>query len=177
MALTTTKSPPESMQLEKGQWPMKKEITGLIFSTLLFPNIASAQIDVEFNENKRHHISTVIAGSYIDEADETVFTLGIDYEYRVSEFLGLGAVVEYAFGELDATTVLAVADLHLWRGLALQVGPGIEFVDDETFAIGRIGALYEHELPNEFTISPQLHYDISGGEDTIVFGIAIGRAF
>jgi len=156
---------------------MKTLFFGLLALLFMMPAQAFAQIDVEFHEEKPHHLSVVIGGSHINAIDETVFTLGVDYEYRINELIGFGFVIEQAFGEVDATTLIAVSDIHLWRGLALQVGPGIEFVDDETFAVGRIGMLYEFELEQEFTIGPQLHYDISGGEDTIVFGLAVGKAF
>jgi len=145
------------------------------------PVFAMAQIDVEYEEEHPHHGSVVVAGTSVLSADETAFTLGVDYEYRVNELIGVGGVVEYAFGDIDALTLLAVADVHLWRGLAMQIGPGVEFVDDgeetETFAIGRIGALYELEFGEGYTISPQFHYDISNGEDAIVFGVALGLAF
>ena len=145
------------------------------------PALAMAQIDVEYEEDRPHHLSVVVGGTNIPSADETAFTLGVDYEYRVNELIGVGAVVEYAFDDIDALTLLAVADVHLWRGLALQIGPGVEFVDEgeetETFAIGRIGALYELEFGEGYTISPQVHYDISSGEDAIVFGVALGLAF
>jgi len=138
---------------------------------------ASAQVDVEYDEENRHHLSAVIGGSYIPEIEETVFTLGVDYEYRVNRLLGVGFVAEQTFADVDGTTLIAVADIHLWRGLAIQVGPGIELVDDVTYAIGRLGTLYEIELEHEFTIAPQVHYDFSEGEDAIVFGIGIGKAF
>ena len=129
------------------------------------------------HETHPHHLSLLSAGTYVDGEDETAITFGIDYEYRVSELIGLGVVAERALGELDATTVLAVADIHLWKGLAIQVGPGVEFAEGEEFLIGRLGALYEFEIGNKFTVSPQAHYDASEGKDAIVFGIAVGRAF
>ena len=156
---------------------MTRSIFVWLFMLVVMSSPAMAQVDVEFDEEKRHHLSTLIGGSYIDSADETVFTLGVDYEYRVNRLLGFGFVAEQAFGDIDATTLLAVTDIHVWRGLAFQVGPGVEFVDDETYAVGRLGALYEIELEGDFTIAPQVHYDFSEGEDAIVFGIAIGRAF
>ena len=123
-----------------------------------------------------HHFSLLLAGTHIEEADHTSFTIGIDYEYRVNRSLGLGFVVEHAFESIDATTLIAVADIHIWEGLALQIGPGIEFVDEDSFFVGRIGALYEFELENKYTITPQLHYDFSH-EDAVVFGVAFGRGF
>ena len=118
----------------------------VLFMTITILSLtAQAQIDVEFDENKRHHLSVVFGGTTLFDAEETAFTLGVDYEYRINELIGVGGVVEYAFGDIDATTLLAVADIHLWKGLALQAGPGVEWIDDETFAIGRVGLLYEFE--------------------------------
>ena len=50
----------------------------------------------------------------------------IDYEYKLSPLIGLGAVIEHAYGGLDATTLLAVADIHIYEGFTMQVGPGFE---------------------------------------------------
>ncbi|RZO64188.1 MAG: hypothetical protein EVA70_08580 [Parvularculaceae bacterium] len=140
-------------------------------------SVANAQENLESEEESPHHVSVVLGGTHVASEDLTAFTVGIDYEYRVNRLLGLGFVVERAFGEIDATTVLAVADIHIWRGLAVQAGPGIEFVGNEEVAVGRIGTLYEVTLDSGYTISPQLHYDISAEEDSLVFGIAIGRVF
>jgi len=146
---------------------------------------AIAQIEVEFHENKRHHISVISGGTTIFDTDETAFTLGLDYEYRINRLLGVGFVVEQAFGNIDSTTILAVTDIHLWRGLALQIGPGIEILDEETAFggeesatnfVARFGALYEVEFEGGYTLSPQIHYDASK-EDALVFGVSLGLAF
>ncbi len=147
-----------------------------LFLFVSLPLFGIAQIDVEFDEARRHHLSLVTAGTNIPEENETAFTIGLDYEYRANRLLGFGFVAEHAFEAVDATTVLAVADIHLWRGLAIQVGPGIEILDGDVVAAGRIGALYEIEIGEHFTLSPQVHYDISE-EDGIVFGVSIGRNF
>ena len=124
----------------------------------------------------------MIAATDIRGEEETAFTLGIDCEYRIGELLGLGFVAEHAFGEVDSITRIAAADVHPWRGFAVQPGPGVEFADGEAFVMGRIGTIYEVELyevePGRgFTIAPQMHYDFSDGEDAVVFGAAFGRAF
>ena len=143
------------------------------------PSVAYAQSEeaVDEADEGSHHLSVISGLTYVEEADETAYTLGIDYEYRVSELLGVGFVAERAFGDVDATTLLAVADFHLTEGLAMQVGPGIEFAEGEEFAVGRFGVLYEFELGGGFTISPQAHYDLSELEDAFVFVIGMGRAF
>jgi hypothetical protein len=122
-----------------------------------------------------HHLSLVVAGTTDDE--ETAFTLGVDYEYRLTQLLGLGAVVEYAFEDIDALTLLGVADVHVWRGLAIQTGPGVEFIGGESPEfVYRIGALYEFEIES-FTLAPQVHYDATTGEDAVVYGISVGFSF
>jgi hypothetical protein len=128
-------------------------------------------------EGKPHHLSVVIGGTHIPHEDETAFTLGLDYEYRLNPTLGLGFVAEHAFGPVNSTTLLAVADIHLTERLALQAGPGMEFVHGETFFVARLGALYEFEIGENLTLAPQIHYDYSSHDDAIVFAIGIGKAF
>ena len=120
------------------------------------------------------HFSVLIASTVEDE--ETAPSLGLDYEYRVSEFLGVGGVLEYAFEDIDAVTLLAVADLHITPQFIVQTGPGIEWLDDEEEFVFRIGVLYEWESGG-YTVSPQLHYDATSGEDAVVMGVAFGFGF
>ena len=148
-------------------------VMGVLLAAALADRVAAQEAHAE----KPHHISAVIGGTHIPHEDETAFTLGVDYEYRLNQTLGLGFVAEHAFGPVDSTTLLAVADIHIAGGFAIQTGPGVEFVNDESFFVARLGALYELELGEHFTVSPQLHYDYSGHDDAIVFAIAIGRAF
>lgn len=127
------------------------------------------------------HLSVVLAGTFEDghEGHEQVATFGFDYEYRLSQFLGLGLVVEHAFGPIDVTTLFAVADLHIWRGLAIQTGPGVASFDDsdaEDEFVYRIGALYEFEY-GKLTISPQLHLDLAEETDSLIVAVAFGFGF
>jgi hypothetical protein len=90
-------------------------------------------------------ISIVQADTIVNGKDDNA-TLGIDVEYRVCSLLGLGAVIEYAWSELDATTVLAVADIHLGEGWVMQIGPGIEYSHSEEIFVSRLGLIYEFEF-------------------------------
>ena len=104
-------------------------------------------------------------------------TVGIYYEYRVSPLLGLGSVVEYAFGSLDALTVLAVADVHLTEQFIVQLGPGYEYTSEHEFFVTRLGALYEFRYKG-YTLSPQFHLDYHEGlGSSKVVGLAIGLDF
>lgn len=123
-----------------------------------------------------HHLSILLADTHVNSEGNNS-TFGIDYEFRVSPLLGLGAVIEHAYGELDATTLLAVADIHIYEGFIMQVGPGIEHRESENVFVARAGILYEFEYEN-FTLSPQLYWDFHRDEaNAIVLGIALGFSF
>lgn len=123
-----------------------------------------------------HHLSILLADTHINSEGDNA-TFGIDYEFRVSPLLGLGAVIEHAYGEVDATTLLAVADIHIYEGFIMQVGPGFEHRESENVFVARAGILYEFEYEN-FTLSPQLHWDFHQSEaNAIVAGIALGFSF
>jgi hypothetical protein len=150
-------------------------LIGLLLGTLATAPAAAQEMPA--HQERPHHLSLVLGGTHVPEAGHTGFTIGLDYEYRLNRNLGLGFIAEYAAGPVDATTFLAVADIHVAKGFALQTGPGVEIIDGETFFTVRFGALYEFELGEAFTLSPQLHYDLSAGEDGIIFAIALGRGF
>jgi len=151
----------------------------VLFIATATATAAFAEAEPEYDADRRNHFSVVAAGSrlFVDgHEDESAFTVGGDYEYRVSRLLGVGLILEHAFDPIDATTFLGVFDIHVWRGFALQTGGGVEWTSDGSNAVGRIGGLYEFELERGFTIAPQVHYDFSK-EDTLVFGVGFGRAF
>ena len=133
----------------------------------------------EFQHSRKHHLSVLLADTRLllpGEEDEDAFTIGIDYEYRLNYRFGAGVVAEYAVDPLDATTFLGALDVHLYKGLVMQLGVGVEFIEGDANELGRIGMLYEFEF-GHLTFSPQLHWDVTSAEDSVVFGFAIGRNF
>ena len=123
-----------------------------------------------------HHLSALVGTTYTKECGNA-FTIGVDYEYRVSDFLGVGFVAEYAFEDLDAYTYLLVADLHITNNFIAQIGPGVEFHGSHKMEVARLGFLYEFEVLG-VTISPQLHYDYHrNNKSAVVAGLAIGMSF
>lgn len=149
---------------------LKHGVLFLILSVLTFSSHATG------HEHGPNHISLFVGHTDFSEHGNGE-TVGIDYEYRVSQLLGLGSVVEYAFGSLDALTVLAVADIHLTDEFIIQVGPGYEYTSEHEFFVSRLGALYEFRY-NGYTFSPQFHFDYheSVGSSKVV-GLAVGFDF
>jgi hypothetical protein len=137
--------------------------------------------EAEVWEEKCHHLAFLALGTHEYEGNVTAATLGVDYEYRFSRLLGAGFVAEHALKDINATTILAVADLHIWRAFVIQAGPGVAIVSEHEeptrteFAF-RAGVIYEIEI-GRLTITPQIHYDYTTGKDGIVFGSGIGWRF
>jgi hypothetical protein len=127
---------------------------------------------------RRHHVSVLLGGTSAPSENASGFTYGLDYEYRFTERFGLGGVVERAGGAIGATSLIALADLHITPRLVLQAGPGVVFENGERFAVGRVGAYYEFEL-GRYTLAPALSYDITGRgrPNDVVFGVLLGRQF
>lgn len=148
----------------------------LVFLCVYCLSCATVASEKTHGVHGHHHLSVLVGVTDI-EGEGTNDTLGIDYEYRVSDFLGIGIVAEYAFEELDAWTVLAVTDLHVVEGLVIQVGPGVEHTSKHDLFVYRLGALYEFEF-GRWTVSPQAHFDYhDGGENAVVLGLAFGVNF
>ena len=146
----------------------------LIIFLLIFSMSVLAQAE---GYEDLQHLSLFVGGTHVLNDDLDGETLGLDYEYRVSELLGLGFVAEHAFSEVKATTFIAVADIHSPIGVIAQVGPGIEFTEHGDRFLFRVGGLYEFEF-GHFTLSPQFHIDLAENhEDSLVFGFAFGTHF
>lgn len=146
----------------------------ITFLALAVPAAAAAEPGAEHAE-RHHHLSFVMAGTRVLENAHTAMTIGGDYEYRWRGRVGVGAVAEYAAGTVETTTLLGVADIHLWHGLTIQAGPGLERVHHDLHPCARVGVVYELELA-DFVIAPQIHEDFSA-ESTIVAGVGLGTMF
>jgi hypothetical protein len=146
----------------------------------------SASADGEEGAEKQNVVSLILGGT--SDRDENAFTVGLDFEHRIHPLLGVGAVIEYATDDLDAFTLIGALDLHIWKGFAIQTGPGVEFAGEEEeedgvttstnrrYFIYRVGAVYELEF-GELLVTPQVHYDYSSGNDAVVYAMGLGFKF
>ena len=84
---------------------------------------------------------------------------------------------------------LVVVQLALFPagGLAIKAGPAIEGAEEKTeegedseksTAAGvRVGASWEFELNERFSLSPEINLDVIGGSTTWVYGLSLGYGF
>ena len=131
--------------------------------------------ETDHGEHK-HHASVFLGGTTVFESDHSGFTIGIDYEYLLTEDFGVGIIAEHAIGEVDATSIFAALDWHMTEQIVLQLGTGVEIEDDEEFGVARLGAYYEFHI-EETTLAPTISYNFSDHNDSLVFGVLIGRKF
>jgi hypothetical protein len=145
----------------------------------------------------RNHLSLFTGGTTESSDGETgtSFSLGLDYERRLNELIGLGLGGEFVFGgdEREALAGLYFM-LHPAGGLVLAAGPGVEFAKKghaegeveaqqeesgtETHAGLRVGVLYEFEVGHRYSIAPSVYTDfIEGKQPTFVWGLALGVGF
>jgi hypothetical protein len=158
----------------------------ILFSLAVLMAASSVSAQEDEGSDKQNVLSLILGGT--SDRDENVFTVGLDFEHRVHPLLGVGAVIEYATDDIDALTLIGALDFHLWRGLAIQTGPGVEFVGEEEEEAGRttssnrrefvyrVGVVYEFEI-GKLLVTPQVHYDYSTGNDAVVYATALGFKF
>ncbi len=147
--------------------------TGL---TLSVP-VSAADVERSHSEaHEHHHHIAVIIGNTHTEHGEDAFTIGLDYEYRVSSLIGVGVLGEYAAGDIDTWVVGVPFALHPVAGWRLTAMPGLEIHEGESAFLFRTGVGYEFEL-NEFTVMPEINADFVDGETNLFFGASIGVKF
>ena len=134
---------------------------------------------------------TVIPAEY---AGKKVYvpSWGLDLEYWISPGWGVGLhndvelesfVVQHSNGdeeiERHSPVVMTLDALFKpWKGLVLQLGPGIEFERSENYAVLRAGIEYEFEFGDGWDIAPTIFYDTRfDAYQTWSFALGVGKRF
>jgi hypothetical protein len=126
----------------------------------------------DFHQN----LIAMFLGVSSEDHREEAFTVGLEYERRVSASFGVGAVVERATGDLDFWVYAVPFAYHSgpWK---LYAAPGIEDSDQHgSEFLFRVGLEYAFEV-GSYEVSPQVDIDFVDGETVYVVGVTIGRGF
>ncbi len=141
-------------------------------STRLATEPVEAHHDGEHGHS--HHVTLFLGNTRAHGEDG--FTVGADYEYRLSRLAGIGAFVDRAEGHHDTTIVGPALFVHPYGHWRLLVAPAVENEGSENQFLLRAGLAYEFEV-GEWTIAPTLNVDFVDGEESSVFGLSIGHGF
>lgn len=110
-----------------------------------------------------------------DEGREEAFTMGVEYERRLTKSFGVGVFAEHLFGDADFWVYGIPFAYHTgqWK---IYAGPGIEDGKHGTEYYTRIGGEYAFEAGG-LEISPQVRLDLVDGNDVWVLGFVIGKGY
>ncbi|MCP5002792.1 MAG: hypothetical protein GY941_02405 [Planctomycetes bacterium] len=121
-----------------------------------------------------NHIAFVFGVAH-EERRENGGIVGIEYERRLSQSFGIGALAEHTFGDLDFWVYAIPFGYHIdrWK---VYVAPGIEDGHLGTEFMIRVGGEYAFEV-GSWDISPTLDIDFVDGEQVLGVGVSIGLGF
>jgi len=114
-----------------------------------------------------------------DSDGENGFSVGLDYERRLSRGFGIGGVIEYTGNDYRDGIVAASFNWHAWKELKLLAAPGVEVnrADGSDAFLFRIGAEYGFAIGKGFEIAPALNFDFTSDETSVVYGLSFARKF
>jgi len=170
---------------------------------MLFPNFSFGQHNeheqktdehenhVNEHQSHKNHIAMFIGATTIVDHHLTLFSVGVDYEYKLEYFhekLGIGLGGEFLTGETTALIASIPIFYHPVSNLTLLAAPLIvyekehnEHSDAETeeamkaFFAYRLGVNYSFHI-NNISISPGINFDF-GDTMAIEYGLGIGFGF
>jgi len=122
-----------------------------------------------------NEMALFLGGSHHE--DENGFSVGLDYEHRLSPILGIGGLVEYSAGDFDSWVVAAPLFVHPYKGFRLVFAPGFEHKESTSDFLFRTGIAYQFEIGNRWSISPEYNVDFVHDETVHVYGVSFGIGF
>jgi hypothetical protein len=128
------------------------------------------------------HSVGVFLGATRDVHDNTLGTVGIEYEYKLKKQIGIGVVYEFSpeAHDNDGVSVYGLAAYwHAYAGWRLGLGAGKEKLHGShghTENLVRASITYDFHVGG-FDIAPTFALDRVSGETIEVFGVAFNKAF
>ncbi len=137
----------------------------------------------------KHHIAIYNGLTTSITNELTGYTLGLDYEYRISQLLGVGVFGEYIFVESKEIVAGISVFVHPYKGLKIFAAPIIGFSEEEHEEDGGEGHVTEKETNIYFrtglgydfhigklSVGPSVNFDF-GETKVIGYGLSIGFGF
>jgi hypothetical protein len=132
--------------------------------------------DAPEHNSHKHHVA-VFLGNTHDHHGNNAFTVGVDYEYRLTDLFGTGGVIDHAGGDINATVIAGGLFTHPWKGLRLATLLGNEHQTGHNEFLVRLGMSYDFHI-KKWILTPIIDVDLlESGHQNWVYGIAVGRAF
>jgi hypothetical protein len=157
-----------------------------IFAVAFVPSVFAGEVHKEgSHEFHRHHMALIL-GNTQNEDGESGLTVGMDYEYRINSWLGIGGLAEYAGGDFEHVLLLAPLYIHPYKGWLFNVSLGAEIHNEHGDHeedkrtrdwIVRTGVAYQFPFGERYTVAPVFNVDFSDHETLFMYGAAVGVGF
>ncbi|WP_299393845.1 hypothetical protein [uncultured Gelidibacter sp.] len=161
----------------------------LLLLSLFLGNLGSSaqQTVVQTNSDHHSHAGThhlaVLNGATTNFTHKsTAYTVGLDYEYRISEVIGLGLLAELILGDANEVLVGIPVFVHPYKGLKLIASPLVAFTaahnsnghehKKATDLYFRIGTGYDFHV-NKLSFGPLVNFDV-GKTTALNYGLSFG---
>lgn len=130
------------------------------------------------------HYPANIVGIFVGATDsgETDFTIGVEYERRISKKFGFGGVIEHSpdahngDGVSVALVEIFVHPVGRWRVIGGVGAEKLHGASGYTKTLFRTGVAYDFKV-GDFEIAPTFNVDHVGGKQLTVFGVSFLRHF
>jgi len=138
--------------------------------------LAEEEKHEEYNESHYHrnHVGLFLGTTHEEGEDE--FTIGLDYEYRFSQYFGIGLIGEYVGEDAREGVGMGLLFIHPYKGFRFLAGAGVKPKAEETKFIWRLGIGYRFPIGN-WTIAPEFNVDFTEGRVVEVYGVSFGYGF
>ncbi|MBJ7881998.1 hypothetical protein [Gelidibacter salicanalis] len=158
--------------------------------TLVSPFSYAQQIDEQKRTKSqthtgKHHLAIFNGATTNFTHQSTSYTLGLDYEYRVSKLIGLGVLGELILAESEEILAGVAAFVHPYKGLKFITAPLVAFAEEHTATgheakkeasfLFRIGVGYDFHIW-KLSYGPAVNFDF-GKTEAVNYGLAIGYGF
>jgi hypothetical protein len=149
-------------------------VNGILLSVMSVFAIADEQ--TSSGEIHEHLNELALFVGVTHEEGENEPSIGLEYERRLSERFGVGAIIEYTGGDSDSTVYAAPLFVHLSEPWKLVFAPGFEHSDGDDEFLFRTGIQYGIEM-DAWSITPNFNIDFVDGETNEILGVSFGRGF
>ena len=159
-------------------------LIAIVLLIMTAPGTAPAEEEHEGAAHSFHrHHAALFIGNTQNDGSEHGLSVGMEYEYRINQWLGLGGLVEYAAGDFEHLLIAVPLFIHPYEDWLFVVAAGTEIHKDEEENKGkrdwlvRTSVGYQFQFGEKYSITPAFHVDFSEHETLFIYGFYIGLGF
>ena len=135
----------------------------------------------EAHHHKNHiafFVGSTEAEEHHGEKGDRDFTIGLDYERRLSRVVGIGGLVDWVVEGNREYLIGVPVFLHVGKHAKFELAPAFQHLTeaDENSFVFRTGFHWDFFV-GQISLSPAVFYDFTEEQDFFVFGLSIGTGF